>query len=118
MKGLVFLLMVLISSICTAGPQVVLTLDAPDSNISGLGYGAGSLWAVDKITGMVYRLDPADGTVQNSWLSENTLRDPAGLAFANNTIYVSVGKPPDLNSSLCKMYNTSGDYLGIFDLSC
>ena len=56
MRGLAFILTVVIVCICTGDPQVVLSFDTPDTNISGLGYGAGSLWAVDKTTEMVYRL--------------------------------------------------------------
>lgn len=119
MKGLAYLLTVVIVCICTGDPQIELTFDAPGTNISGLGYGAGSLWAVDKITEYVYRLDPSDGNVENSWyLTANGTKVPAGLTFANNTIYVTGGTYPNLTLSYCYRYNTSGTYLGSFSLDC
>ena len=119
MKSIVLLLMLLIACICTAGPQVVLTFDAPDLNISGLGYGAGSLWAVDNTTEMVYRLDPANGSIQNSWyMSENASRTPSGLTFANNTVYVISILMPDLHAPVCYMYESSGAYLDYFSITC
>ncbi len=119
MKGIAYLLTVVIVCICTGDPQIELTFDAPSANISGLGYGAGSLWAVDKSTEYVYRLDPSDGTVENSWyLAANGSKVPAGLTFANNTIYVTGGTYPTLTYSYCYRYNTSGTYLGSFSLDC
>lgn len=119
MKGLAYLFVVVIACICTGDPQIVLTLDAPDTNISGLGYGAGSLWAVDKTTEFVYRIDPANGTVLDSWyFAANGTKVPAGLAFANNTIYLTGGNPPNLTLTYGYRYNTSGTYLGSFSMDC
>ena len=119
MRGLAFILTVVIVCICTGDPQVVLSFDAPDTNISGLGYGAGSLWAVDKTTEMIYRLDPADGSVEDSWyIAANGTKVPAGLAFAGNTIYVTGGNLPNLTLSYCYRYSTTGVYQGSFSLDC
>ncbi len=108
----------LFAGICVADYQIVATIDAPDTNISGLGFGSGSLWAVDGVTEYAYQVDPATGTVQNSWYCENTGRVPSGLTFANNTVYISMGTPPSLTSSQCYRYNSSGVYLGQFLLDC
>ena len=117
-KSLVFALVVFVG-LGLADPQVITTFDAPDTNISGLGYGAGSLWAVDRTTEFVYQIDPANGTVLNSWyLSQNGTKIPAGLTFANNTVYVTGGNPPNLTASYGYRYNTSGGYLGSFSLDC
>ncbi len=108
----------LFAGICMADYQIVATFDAPDTNISGLGYGNGSLWAVDGVTEYAYEIDPATGTVQNSWYCANSTKVPSGMTFANNTVYISMGNPPSLTLSYCYRYNTSGVYLGQFSLDC
>ena len=106
------------ASICVADYQIVSTIDAPDTNISGLGYGNGSLWAVDGVTEYAYELDPATGAVQNSWYCNNGTKITSGLTFANNTVYIAMGAQPSLTYSYCYRYNTSGVYLGQFSLDC
>ncbi len=108
----------LFAGICMADYQIVATFDAPDTNISGLGYGNGSLWAVDGVTEYAYEIDPATGNVQNSWYCANSTKLPSGLTFANNTVYISMGNPPSLTLSYCYRYSTSGVYLGQFSLDC
>lgn len=98
--------------------QIVSTIDAPDTNISGLGFGNGSLWAVDGVTEFAYKVDPTTGTVQNTWFCSNGSKVPSGLTFANSTVYIAMGNTPNLTLSYCYRYNTSGDYLGQFSLDC
>ncbi len=98
---------------------IVATIDAPDTNISGLGFGNGALWAVDEVTEFAYKLDPATGAVELSWfLAANGTKVPAGLTFANNTVYISCGAPPNLTSSYCYKYSDLGAYQSMFSLDC
>ncbi|MCK5132276.1 MAG: hypothetical protein KAR40_09025 [Candidatus Sabulitectum sp.] len=108
----------LFAGVSVAGYQIVSTIDAPDTNISGLGFGNGSLWAVDGVTEFAYKIDPTTGTVQNSWFCANGTKKPSGLTFANNAVYIAMGNPPTLTYSYCYRYNTSGNYLGQFSLDC
>ncbi|MEA3266702.1 MAG: hypothetical protein U9P42_07145 [Candidatus Fermentibacteria bacterium] len=113
-----FLLFV-VAGISLADYQIIATIDAPDTNISGLGYGNGSLWAVDQVTEFAYQVNPVSGAVQNVWFcAENTTRKPSGLTFANNTVYIAAGATSALTDPWCYRYNTSGTYLGCFDLDC
>ena len=117
--AVIFVLLFLFTGISVADWQIVATLDAPDTNISGLGFGNGSLWAVDKVTEFAYQLNPATGDVQNSWfVAANGTRIPSGLTFANNTVYIASAAPANLTDPYCYRYNTSGTYLGSFDLDC
>ncbi len=85
-------LIAVLAIITASGAQtVVLTLDAPDTNISGLAYGAGSLWAVDGLTRTVYQMDPTSGSVQSSWWIEALPTVSAtGLGFGNNMVHVGL----------------------------
>ncbi len=112
-----FIFLFLFSGIAFAEYSIVSTIDAPDTNISGLGYGNGSLWAIDMVTEYAYELD-LSGAVLNSWYCENGTKVPSGLTFANNTVYISMGNTPNLTISYCYRYNDSGDYQGQFSLDC
>ncbi|MCK5133297.1 MAG: hypothetical protein KAR40_14240 [Candidatus Sabulitectum sp.] len=108
----------LFAGISVAGYQIVATINAPDADISGLGFGNGSLWAVDHVTEYAYQVDPATGTIQNSWYCADPFNPytPSGLTFANNKVYIMVNRYNFLAS--CYMYDTSGNKLGYFNPAC
>ena len=114
----VLLSLFLFASFSVADCQIVATIDAPDTNISGLGFGNGSLWAVDNVTEIAYEIDPASGAVQNSWYCDNGTKIPNGLTFANNTVYIGMGVPPTLTGTYCYKYDISGAYTGQFSMDC
>ncbi len=101
-----------------ATPQIVHTIDAPDTGISGLGYGNGSLWAVDGATEMAYEVDPSDGTVLGSWFCENSTRVPTGLTFAGDEVYIIMAYVSSGSSPYCYRYDQSGTFQASFDLDC
>lgn len=104
--------------ICFADYEIVATIDAPDTNISGLGFGNGSLWAIDGVTEFAYEIDPTSGSVENSWYCDNGTKKPSGLTFSNSKIYIIMGVTPNFTGSYCYTYNTSGDYQSQFSLDC
>ena len=119
MKPKFILLFVFVfASTCFADYEIVATIDAPDTNISGLGFGNGSLWAVDEVTEFAYEIDPTTGSVETSWYCSNGTKKPSGLAFENNTIFIIMGLTPNFTSCYCYTYNTSGDYQSQFSLDC
>ena len=115
-----FLALFLFSGVSLASYQIIDTIDAPDANISGLGYGNGSLWAVDCVTENAYQVNPATGAVQNSWFCADPYPTmpwiPSGLTFANNTVYIIVNRYTFLANAY--MYNTSGIKFSEFSLTC
>jgi hypothetical protein len=115
---LVLLVFFLFAAVTLADYRVVSTIDAPDTNISGLGFGDGSLWAVDGVTEYAYKIDPTSGTVQNSWYCANSSRVPTGLTYAGGTVYIIMATVAAQSDSYCYRYNSSGTYLGQFDLDC
>ena len=117
--SLILFSLFVLTGLCMADYAVVATIDAPDTNISGLGFGNGALWAVDGVTEYAYKLDPATGTVELNWyLAENTTKVPSGLTFANNTVYIACGVSPNLTSSYCFKYDDQGVYQASFSLDC
>jgi hypothetical protein len=114
---IIFAVMVL-AAVSFADPAIIHTIDAPDTGISGLGYGNGSLWMVDGTTEYAYQVDPADGTVQSSWYCANTTKVPTGVTFANNTVYIAMVNPPGGTAGYCYRYSTSGSLLSSFSLDC
>jgi len=117
MKLMVFIFLVC-AGVSFADYEIVATIDAPDTNISGLGFGDGSLWAVDGVIEYAYQVNPSTGAVQNSWYCANSNRVPTGLTYANSTVYIIMTTMPSQNNSYCYRYNNSGAYLGQFDLDC
>ncbi len=108
--------MLLVPAICF-GASIVQTFDAPDTGISGLGYGGGSLWAVDGTTQYLYEINPSNGSVINSfYVTSIGNEDPFGLAYMGGTLYVSMVS----GTSIGQVYklSTSGTYLGGFDAYC
>ncbi len=104
--------MFLVLSVASA-QTVIGTLDAPDTNISGLAYGGGSLWAVDGVTNYLHSVDPVTGEVLGSWyVAPVSGETPTGCAFGNNTVYVG------LSNDYVNMYNISGEYQGQFTVAC
>lgn len=106
------------AAVCLAQPQIVHTIDAPDTGISGLGYGDGSLWAVDGTTEYAYEIDPSDGTVLESWYCENSSRVPSGLTFAGGDVYIIMAYQSSGSSPYCYRYDQSGGFESSFDLDC
>ncbi|HRY61144.1 MAG TPA: hypothetical protein P5266_03025 [Candidatus Fermentibacter sp.] len=107
-------LLAVLLSLSVASAQTVLgTIDAPDTNISGLAYGGGSLWAVDGVTNYLHSVDPATGSVLGSWYVTPVAGEtPTGCAFGNGTVYVG------MTNDYVNMYNTSGEYQGQFTVAC
>jgi hypothetical protein len=118
MKRIAVMTLLVLSGAAMADYAVVSTIDAPDTNISGLGFGNGSLWAVDGTTEYAYEVDPQTGAVINSWYIENTTRVPTGCTFANNTLYIACGTPPNITLAYCYKYTSAGAYSGMFSLDC
>jgi hypothetical protein len=109
MKGLILALILAFSA---AAQTVVATFDAPDTNISGLAYGAGSLWAVDGTTDYLYSLNPSTGAITGTYYLNLGTTSATGLGFGSNQIYVG------LSTGYINYYNISGTYLGQFSALC
>ena len=97
------------------GATVVTTIDAPDTGISGLGWGSGSLWAADGVTGWVYELDPADGTVLSSFFC--AVGTPSGLAYMGGNLHVPNAESGSYHGYVYK-WSESGEYQGVYDSTC
>ena len=97
------------------GAGVVLTIDAPDTGISGLAFGSGSLWAVDGTTSYVYELDPSSGSVQSSFFFP--YGTPAGVAFSGSDLHILRVDAGTYYGYVYK-YSTSGALQGNYDSTC
>ncbi len=93
--------------------SIVSTINAPDSDINGLGWNDGSLWAVDHTSGYVYELDPSNGSVLFSFHPDlASSYPPHGLTCGSDTVYVSFVKE-STGAGVQGMYDCSdGTYLG------
>lgn len=76
------------AALLLAGGFVVNSFDAPDTQVRGLAYAAGSLYTVSS-NGMVYRLNPANGQVLGSF--STGVSNPNGLGYAGSLLYVTNG---------------------------
>jgi len=115
-----FLGLLLFLPILAFGANIVETFDAPDTGITGLAYGDGSLWAVDGTTQYVYELDPSDGAVISSfYITDQTATynpAPGGLAYANGSLLVAMYS----GSTYGKFYEytPAGSLENTFDAYC
>lgn len=97
------------------GAGVVLTIDAPDTGISGLAFGSGSLWAVDGTTRYVYELDPSNGSVQSSFYFPNGV--PSGMAISGTSLHILRADAGTYYGFVYK-YSTAGALLSAYDTTC
>lgn len=109
---IVILCLFLVLSAVTAN-SVVLTLDAPDTNISGLAWGDGKLWAVDEVTDYVYSINPASGAVLSSfYVAHPSSYFPTGLAYSEYSEFVCVGLWNNSTTGYVYKYTPEGVYSG------
>jgi len=87
------------------------TIPAPAGAITGLGWEDGDLWAVDANLDTIYRLDPEDGTVLDSYgITVPSGQHPTGIAVENG--YVYIGTWNSSTTGYVLKYSPDGDYLG------
>ncbi len=112
MKIVIFCLFLVLSAV-TAN-SVVLTLDAPDTNISGLAWGAdGQLWAVDEVTDYVYSIDPTSGSVLTSfYVAHPSTYFPTGLAYSEYSDLLCVGLWNNATTGYVYKYTPEGAFSG------
>ncbi|MCD4702303.1 MAG: hypothetical protein K8S24_10650 [Candidatus Aegiribacteria sp.] len=109
------LLVLLVLVPAAFGASVVLTIDAPDTGISGLAYGSGSLWAVDGTTRWVYELNPSSGSIISSFYFDYGI--PGGMAFSGSTLHILRTDAGSYYGYVYK-YSTAGSYNGMYDATC
>lgn len=97
------------------GASVVQTIDAPDTGVTGLAWGSGSLWAADGGTGWVYEIDPADGTVLGSFYCN--VGTASGLAYMGGNVHALNSESGTYYGYVYK-WSESGEYQGAYDSTC
>lgn len=87
---LLFLLL-LLASFATAH-TIVLTLDAPDTGLSGLAWGNNNLWTLSANTRQIRQINPTNGAVISTFYFNYTeSANPTGLAYNANYNRVLAG---------------------------
>ncbi|MFO7627326.1 MAG: hypothetical protein R6V62_08720 [Candidatus Fermentibacteraceae bacterium] len=77
------LILVMLLAALVSAKSIVLTLDAPDTNISGLAWGNDALWALDATTRFVHQVNPATGAIISTFYFNYTeSMTPTGLAYS------------------------------------
>lgn len=98
------------TALAMAGPQVVNSFDAPDTDITGLAYASGDLYVLSSSSKTVYRVDTDDGTVLGSFsISPGNAN---GLGYAGSSLYVTNG------TSNVYEYTLGGSSQGTTSLYC
>lgn len=81
MKQALLVLMALAAIV--SAKSIVLTLDAPDTNISGLAWGNNALWVLDATTRFVHQVNPSTGAIISTFYFNYTeSMNPTGLAYS------------------------------------
>ena len=77
------LIVVMLLAALVSAKSIVLTLDAPDTNISGLAWGNNALWALDATTRFVHQVNPTTGAIISTFYFNYTeSMNPTGLAYS------------------------------------
>ncbi|MBD3278810.1 MAG: hypothetical protein GF388_10970 [Candidatus Aegiribacteria sp.] len=98
-----------------AGKSVVDSFDAPDGDISGLGWENGELWGLDAFNKVVYRIDPTSGNVIDSFsVGISSSYEGTGLAVENGTVFV--GAWDNGSNVYVYKYDTSGNYIAAYSM--
>ncbi|MBN1433686.1 hypothetical protein JW921_02930 [Candidatus Fermentibacterales bacterium] len=95
---------------------VIKTIDAPDTNVSGLAWSdSDMLWAVDETTDYVYEVDPDDGSVLSSfYFAHSSTYVPNGLAYGQNLVYVAAWN--NGTTAYIYKYTPGGAYQGMVSM--
>ncbi len=109
------LLVLLVLVPAVFGATVVQTIDAPDTGITGLGYGSGSLWAADGTTSWIYELDPSDGSVLSSFYFD--YGTPGGMTLCGSTLHI-LRADAGGNYGYVYKFSSSGTFEGSYDSTC
>jgi glutamine cyclotransferase len=113
-RKILFLLFVIAAA--ASAKAIVATLDAPDTNISGLAWGDGSLWAMDAVTDSVYKLNPETGAIISSFYFTHPVTTvPTGLAYSERQNMVLCGGWHNTNGYVYQ-YTPEGSYIGFVDM--
>lgn len=110
MKKAVIALLVCVV-LASAAPQIINSYPAPSAGVVGLAYGADYLWALTG-TRYVYKLDPATGAVQSSFLVSPAIASPDGIGYCGSLLYVTAG------TATVYKYTTAGSLAGTTVLWC
>ena len=118
MRTALLLVLPVIVCICISDPALDRTLTAPDGDITGLGYGEGYLWALDRTSKTVYKLDPITGSVEDSWVCTQTgTKIPTGLTYLSGSVYVCAGTSTGTLAYGYRYYS-NGTYVSNFSMDC
>jgi len=99
------------------GKSIVLTLDAPDTGISGLAWGDGKLWAVDETTDYVHSINPETGEILSTfYVAHSSAYFPTGLAYSETQNMVLVGLWNNGTTGYVYKYSPDGTFLGQVDM--
>lgn len=118
MKTVFMLILPVFVAVCLSDPVLDRTLTAPDGDITGLAYGDGYLWAVDRTSKTIYKLDPLTGSVEKSWVCTQTgTKIPTGLAYLNGSVYVCAGTAAG-TITYGYRYLPNGIWVNSFQMGC
>ena len=109
MKRVLLVLMVLAATL--SAHSIALTLDAPDTGISGLTWGNNNLWVLSANSRFVHQVNPTNGAVISTFYFNYTeSMNPTGLAYNEATNTLLCGGWLGSNGYVYQ-YNTDGSFV-------
>lgn len=110
------LLLLLVVAAAASAKAIISTIDAPDTNITGLAWGNGTLWAMDAVSDYVFELDPETGEVLSSFYFSHPINIvPTGLAYSDTYNMLYLGGWYSTTGYVYK-FTTAGAYQGMVDM--
>ena len=119
--GILLFAAVLISSACLSNSDnsnmesivVLETIESPGTNITGLAWGEGDLWAVDAESDSIFRINTTSGEIIDCFKCGTPSSFSAtGLAFSEEHNRIFLGLWNHSNNGYIYSYSPSGSYLG------
>jgi hypothetical protein len=110
------MILVMLLAALVSAKSIVLTLDAPDTNISGLAWGNDALWALDATTRFVHQVDPSTGAIISTFYFNYTeSMTPTGLAYSEALDMVIPGGWLGTNGYVYQ-YNPDGTFIAKYSM--
>lgn len=105
------LVVLLVSAIPSFGQYIEFSFPSPSPHISGLTFN-GDLFALDSLTGVLYKMNGFNGTVLDTISIPETPNPPVGLASYGDTLWFA-----ESGTGIIYKIDVHGNELAVYDLS-
>lgn len=105
------LIVILVSTVPVFGQYIEFSFPSPSPYITGLAFN-GDLFALDSLSGVLYKMNPFNGTVLDTISIPETTNPPVGLTSWGDTLWFA-----ESGTGIIHKIDVQGNELAVYDLS-